>query len=67
MASVDSWEVKYGQGILSVIIDASCEHEIGLILEEATGDTIEGSGFRRIKRGNKSSRLRSSPKLFPII
>ena len=60
-------EKIYRQAILIVIIDVSCEHEIGLILEEATGDTIEGSDFRRTKRGKKSSRLRNSQSCFLII
>ena len=33
-------EKIYRQAILIVIIDASCEHEFGLFLEEVTGDTI---------------------------
>ena len=67
MAYVDSREVRCEQANLIVIIDASCEHEIGLILEELAGDTIEGADFRRTKRGKKPSRLRNSPKLFLIM
>ncbi len=37
MASVNSREVKREEDILSAIIDASCEHETGLILEDVMG------------------------------
>ncbi len=53
-------EKIYRQANLIVIIDASCEYEIGLILEELTGDTIEGSDFRRTK-GVKSPSVFAIP------